>query len=311
MPATAISVVVPARNESDRLSWTIRSILEGRSLRAPIEIVIIDDASDDGCCSSFAWEASTLEKDDVSIRIERNDVPIGTYRTRNRGVEIARGELVFITDAHVRMVRGWDQLVVRHAERERVIAAAVGSLEDNFRGYGCTVIMPYMGTNWIKQRPTDITPVPVAACIGTVLYRDVFLGLGGYDEGMLIYGGGEPEFSVRAWLQGCDVVVVPNLLVWHRFRPRAVYRPYVEHIRAEIVHNRLRFGFLYLSETTAMQVLRFHALRFPQATTRAVELLRQSDIWDRRARLEVRRVRDFAWFLRRFRIRGEEGRTPT
>ncbi len=48
-----LSVVFPARNEGGRVKAAIDSIVAGRSEAFPLQIVVVDDASADGCCDGI------------------------------------------------------------------------------------------------------------------------------------------------------------------------------------------------------------------------------------------------------------------
>jgi hypothetical protein len=136
---------------------------------------------------------------------------------------------------------------------------------------------------------------------------DLFHRLGGYDNQMIQYGGGEPEFSVRAWLEGAAVVSVPDVEVQHEFKPRQKFSRFLEGIRLFWVHNCIRFGLLYLSEPGCMQMLRYYARAFPAVFQRAMELVDNSDVWQRRAELEGRRTRSFPWFVGFFQLTDQIG----
>src|ERR1700733_5614353 len=93
-----ISIVIPVRNEGRRLRQTILSFLQGRSRPIPIEFVIVDDASDDGCCEGIC-ELSTHRS---PIKIIRLDNWSGIPFARNTGANHAEAPILFITDANVR-----------------------------------------------------------------------------------------------------------------------------------------------------------------------------------------------------------------
>jgi hypothetical protein len=196
--------------------------------------------------------------------------------------------------------------ILEHVRADRILAGTTTQIGADFRGYGCRLIVPFMGTRWNNRRPRGATYVQVAACSATVLPRKLFAELGGYDEAMLVYGGGEPEFSIRAWLHGAEIVSVAGLEVAHRFKPKDEYRRFMSEVRPFWVHNCLRFGLLYLSEAGCMQLLRHHAQKSPHFQG-AVRRIDRGDVWERREYLESRRVHAFAWFVERFALRNQVG----
>jgi hypothetical protein len=131
--------------------------------------------------------------------------------------------------------------------------------------------------------------------------------LGGYDTGMILYGGGEPEFSVRAWMRGAEILSVPDLEVLHEFKSRDQFARFLNSIRHYWVHNSLRFGLLYRSEKGCMQVVEHYSKSFPAETQEALRLIDGSDIWERRSWLEEHQRRSFEWYVGYFGIADESG----
>jgi glycosyltransferase involved in cell wall biosynthesis len=303
-----ISVVIPAHNEKSRLARTIQNIARARSSGAHVEFVIIDDDSTDGTVANLVSALPRLlDEPSIDIRVESLEERSGNYRARNRGAEAASADILFMTDAHVEFSPGWDDLVLRRIQPNRILAATTGQKGTQFRSYGCSLVIPRMGTSWNHQPGNGTAAVQIATCHATVLTRELFHKLGGYDPGMILYGGGEPEFSVRAWLCGAEIHSVAELEVLHEFKSRDHFALFLDSIREYWVHNSLRFALLYLSETGCMQVLRHYSRSFPQVFPAALKMVDESDVWERRSWLEENQLRSFQWFTGYFGIVDEAG----
>lgn len=85
MKVGEISVVVPVYNDNARLQRCITSLLNGTV--KPLEIIVIDDGSD---------IAPIFEHELVKIISQSNQ---GPAMARNKGVEIARSDFIYFTDA--------------------------------------------------------------------------------------------------------------------------------------------------------------------------------------------------------------------
>jgi glycosyltransferase involved in cell wall biosynthesis len=303
-----LSVVIPARNEGDRVFPTITSFVYGRSANTPVEFIVVDDASTDGCCARLADELSRLGAPGVAIRVIRLDQRVGVPCARNIGGFAARGEILFMTDAHVTVSQGWDDIVLSHLLDNHILAASIADFDSQFHAYGCTLAVPFMGTRWIRTPVSCQAPVQIAACPGTVLYNELFRSLGGYDGFMRLYSAAEPEFSVRAWLAGAKVVAVPELVVQHRFKSPAERRGFLMGLRPSMIHNSMRFGMLYLSEPAILQMVRYFALKFPGHVREAISMVLESDPWQRRAELQDRLRYDFNWFIESFEVTDDADR---
>ena len=124
-----------------------------------------------------------------------------------------------------------------------------------------------------------------------------------------MYGAAEPEFSLRAWLSGAEVILVPQLVVEHRFKPPQERVAFVRGVREHMVGNSLRFGLLYTDEDGALQLLRYYALKFPQPVPAGAGGRRaQRRVAAARADLEATLARPFSWFVEHFEPEGHQRR---
>jgi GT2 family glycosyltransferase len=303
-----VSVVLPARDEGAMLAPTLLSIARARANARHIEFIVVDDASSDGCIANLiAAMPELLEEPNIDIRVLRQDERAGVYRSRNAGAAVASAEILFMTDAHVRFSSGWDDMVMEHSRPDRVLSGTTTEDGTEFHGYGCELLVPFMGARWSEQPSAELAAVQVAPCHATAVSRRLFEELGGYDAGMLYYGAGEPEFSLRAWLHGAEICLLRDLDIQHHFRAEDELTEFLAEMRPYTVHNRLRFGLLYLSEVGCMQLLSYYSRAFPAHFQGAMRAIGASDIWERREFLERRREREFDWFVRKFELRNQIG----
>jgi glycosyltransferase involved in cell wall biosynthesis len=303
-----ISIVMPARNEGARLADTILSIARARATDARVQFVIADDDSDDDTPGHLmARRDELMAEPAIDIHVERLTERHGVPRARNVAASLAGAPLLFITDAHVRFSEGWDELAFEHQAPDRIIAGAITEANTNFIGYGCRLVTPFMGTYWNREAPPGPVAVQIAACPATVIPKALYDRLGGYDPGMRLYGAAEPEFSVRAWLSGAEILLHPDLQVAHRFKPRAEREAFIREVRPSMVHNALRFGLLYLSEAGCLQLLRYQARKFPNLFDEAIAMVEASDVWARREALSRTLPHGFDWFVQRFDLKDQVG----
>lgn len=295
----SVSVIIPVRNEGRRIQDAVASIVEGRSNMFPLQIVLVDDNSSDGSCSSlpalYSWP-----RDHVQIDVIRLPRWSGIPYARNRGVSAARASILFITDANVRFPVRWDLPIREHIRPNRVLCATIADIESSFRGYGCTLHLPSMGASWLRNPMVYGGYLPVSPCSATIIPADLFRRAGGYDTAMPVYGAAEPEFSVRLWLSGAEIVSLPNLVLQHRFRPASERRPFLEAISVLQVHNYLRFGVLYLDQSQVLRMLHYYATTAPRVFERALRQVWAGDVWNRRELLRRSLPGGFDLFARRF-----------
>src|SRR5258708_5717503 len=225
----SVSVIIPVRNEGQRIQAAVVSIVEGRSCRFPLQIVLVDDNSSDGSCLSlprlYSWSHDR-------VRIDLIQLPrwSGVAYARNVGAFSALADILFITDANVLFPTCWDAPIREHIRPNRVLCATIADSDSSFRGYGCTLHFPSMAASWLRNPAVYGGYLPVSPCSATIIPADLFRRVGGYDTGMPVYGAAEPEFSVRLWLSGAEIVAVSDLVLQHRFRPASERRPFLEAI---------------------------------------------------------------------------------
>ncbi|MGW4907381.1 glycosyltransferase family 2 protein [Streptomyces sp. NPDC004270] len=298
-----ISVVLPARDEGDRVGATVASALDAAAGPDGVDIVVVDDCSEPGRRPEIADGPARRR-----TTVIRSDRHLGVGAARNLAARHARGRVLFVTDAHTRFSDGWDREALRLLTPARILSVTVRDSSSQWRGYGCRLVIPYMGTRWNTSLPGPAPHVHVASSAGTVLEHALFDRLGGYDEGMVQYGGFEPEFSVRAWRFGAEIVHTDAVEITHRFKPKDECAAFVASRRTAMVHNCLRFGTAHLPESMILEMVRLHALEFPDHIRAALTMLEQRGAWQRREELNASLPNDFAWFVRHFALHDQIGR---
>jgi glycosyltransferase involved in cell wall biosynthesis len=107
-----VTVFVPFYNRADYLGSTIESVL-AQSF-GDFELLLVDDGSTDGSREVIAGFG------DRRIRVESNEQNLGIPRTRNRGLEFARGEYLALLDsddiAHPKRLERQVQFLDRHTD---------------------------------------------------------------------------------------------------------------------------------------------------------------------------------------------------
>jgi len=110
-----LSVVIPARNEKQRLEEALRTVL-GQEYPGILEVVLVDDRSGDGTGETMERLAAGNDRV-VVVRIE--ELPegwLGKNHAIHAGTRRARGEWLLFTDADVRFAPDAFRRAVAHAE---------------------------------------------------------------------------------------------------------------------------------------------------------------------------------------------------
>lgn len=170
--APTLSVIVAVRDDAQLLAETLGSIAESSLARDEFEVIVVDDASRDGSAGTGAQFADTLVRLGGRAR--------GAAYARNRGAELARGDILVFVDAGVRVPRN-ALAALRAVLDHDQDAAAVTASNDGSSGDGG---VPTQFWNLLQHRGTtavgDATIHFSSAC-GAVR-REPFLAVGMFDE---------------------------------------------------------------------------------------------------------------------------------
>ncbi|MFQ5784614.1 MAG: glycosyltransferase family A protein, partial [Alphaproteobacteria bacterium] len=90
-----ISFIIPCYNAGSYLEAAIESILAQKGDFEIVEIIVVDDRSDDPATKSALATVARLEK----VKVVANTGPKGAAGARNAGLDIARGEWIAFFDA--------------------------------------------------------------------------------------------------------------------------------------------------------------------------------------------------------------------
>ncbi len=213
-----VSFVIPLFNCLDLTRACVESLQRTVPAGLSHEIILVDDGSTDGTRS---W-LSTLDTARGPFRVILNERNLGYAGANNRGVAQARGELLVLLNNDLILTRRWLQPMLAVHRRLGARAGCVGNVQRNAR----TGAIDHTGlvVN-LQGKPEHDTRFPrwpghtlrrAAAVTGACLLtrRDLFLGLGGFDEGYC-NGGEDIDLCFRASAQGKRHAVALRSVIYH------------------------------------------------------------------------------------------------
>ncbi len=175
--APRISVIIPARNEAALIASTVESVLRAREFyceacrdSVAVEVIVIDNASDDGTARTLAGHTAGGEVLVATCEAR------GAARARNLGARVANGRVLVFLDADTQLP---PEALVRIAElvEQRGYEAGItrlGALDGGWRAR-CW---------WAFWNAVRRLPLPRAKAMPACMFctRDVFEEFGPFDE---------------------------------------------------------------------------------------------------------------------------------
>ncbi|XP_069874744.1 polypeptide N-acetylgalactosaminyltransferase 15 isoform X1 [Dipodomys merriami] len=296
------SVILCFHNEAwATLLRTVHSVLDTAPRALLTEIILVDDFSQQEQLKSALSEYVTRLE---GVKLIRSNKRLGTIKAQMLGANRATGDVLVFMNARCECHSGWlEPLLSRIAgDRSRVVSPLIDVIDwKTFQYYPAQelqrgVLDWKLELHWEplsepekKARPSPISPVRSPVVLGEVVAVDryYFQNTGAYDPLMALQGGENLELSLKAWLCGGSVEVIPCSRVGHLY-PNQDTRTSLD--KKAVLMNKVRLAEIWLG--SFKETFYRHS---PDAFTlsKAVSL-------DFRERIKLQRTlgcRTFHWFL--------------
>ena len=223
-PSPLVSIIIPTRDQAALLQRCLTSIRE-KTDYAPIEIVIVDNGSTKPETHAFLHDLAL----DPRIQIVTDGAEFNFSRLINRGVRIARGEiLAFVNDDIETDKSDWLREMVSRAVRPEVGAVGARLWYPDGRLQHAGVVLGLHGV--ARHAFQRFLPQPVAlmnrtfilsqnysavtaACM--VLRKTLFDDVGGFDEN-LPNNFNDVDFCLRLRERGWQIIWTPYADLIHQ-----------------------------------------------------------------------------------------------
>uniref|UniRef100_A0A915B562 Polypeptide N-acetylgalactosaminyltransferase n=2 Tax=Parascaris univalens TaxID=6257 RepID=A0A915B562_PARUN len=256
------SIIICYYNEApSALIRMVNSILDRTPLNLLHEILLIDDCSDldnssDATLREYGKEnwSSELVK---MLKTERNE---GLIRAKMFGAERAGGEVIIFLDSHCEVNERWiEPLLDRiHTDPHTVVCPIIDIIDAETMKYIQSPVCKggmswsllfkwdYPPQSYFSEPERYIRPLESATMAGGLfaINRKYFFELGQYDRGMDVWGAENVEISLRIWMCGGRLEIIPCSRVGHIFRRRRPYGVGVD----TMGRNALRAANVWLDE---------------------------------------------------------------
>lgn len=227
------SVIVPVFNGANTITQCLDALAKQTFPAAQYELVVVDDGSTDETTSVVqSWSATNPNVGCKLIR-QTNQGPAAA---RNRGAEVAHGELLLFTDADCRPLTNWIETFIAAfglssmvradsdavdvtdppvvpAMKQEPIAAAMGTYRTDQR----TVAARFAQLEFEEryERMVHQPSIDVVATYSAAFRRTIFCGVNGFDPSFPQANNEDVELSYRLSALGYTMIFVPDAVVYH------------------------------------------------------------------------------------------------
>jgi glycosyltransferase involved in cell wall biosynthesis len=166
------SVVVPAYNAAQVLPKSLGALVTSDLKRDQWELIVVDDGSTDDTADLAARYADSV----VRLR----DRPHGPAYARNRGVELATGDIIIFVDADVVVHPDTIRRLVEILDQDATLGAVFGSYDTQPPAPG--LMSQYRNLLHHYVHTLNAGPVETFWAGAGAVRRDLFVRVGMYDE---------------------------------------------------------------------------------------------------------------------------------
>jgi cellulose synthase/poly-beta-1,6-N-acetylglucosamine synthase-like glycosyltransferase len=231
---TKVTILIAARDEEERIRYTIEDIIAQDYPKHLTEVIIVDDHSTDGTSDIIRSYAAN----GIQLMQLKADKPLNSYKKKAIAEAIARstGDLMVATDADCRMGPKWLSSIVGYYETHNpvMISSPVTYFEERslFERLQ-TLEFSYL----IGIGAAFIGNGRASTCNGANLaYRkDVFYEVGGF-KGIDDLASGDDELLLQK-----VAVQYPNRIAFFK-NPQAIVYTHAKHTLQEFLQQRRRWA---------------------------------------------------------------------
>ena len=205
-PAPTISVIVPVYNGAESLERCLEAVLASDG--ASYECIVVNDGSTDGSRTIAAEFPMPVRVVDIA------DGPRGPAHARNRGAELARGEILFFIDADVVLAPGALQRLANTFSQRPALAAVFGSYDATPTATGLVSQYRNLLHHFVHQNGNPDASTFWAGC--GAIRKEVFDRVGGFDARRFPRPSIEDiELGYRLKALGCLILLDKELQATH------------------------------------------------------------------------------------------------
>jgi glycosyltransferase involved in cell wall biosynthesis len=207
MSSPYVSVIIPVYNDSKRLQVCLNALENQTYPIDKYEVIVVDNGSE--------TEVSPLVSSYRQAKATHESKP-GSYAARNKGLSMAKGEIVAFTDSDCIPATDWIEKGVDNLLRIPNCGLVAGEIEIFFKDrLHPTAVELYDKIRGFEQRDF-LENKHYGATANIFTFMEVVHNVGSFNENLK--SGGDKEWGQRVYIAGYPQVFAKDALVRHPAR---------------------------------------------------------------------------------------------
>ncbi|MBX3061140.1 MAG: glycosyltransferase [Anaerolineae bacterium] len=201
-----VSVIIPVYNDYDRLLLCLRCLQNQSYPRESYEIIVVDNGS------TNPLKSHLLPEDIILLE----EPQIGSYAARNKGLSIARGEIIAFTDSDCQPAPDWIEMGAKwllSIPNCGLVGGRIKVFPQNpekvtmSEFYECRTAFPQ--AKYVHQDHFSVGA-------NTFTFRHVIDRVGNFSQDLK--SGGDAEWGNRVYTHGYELLYAEDVIVFHPAR---------------------------------------------------------------------------------------------
>jgi cellulose synthase/poly-beta-1,6-N-acetylglucosamine synthase-like glycosyltransferase len=202
-----VSVIIPVFNDRDRLKICLQA-LEKQTYQSELyEIIIVDNGSVDNL------EELVKQHSQVSLVSEQQK---GSYTARNKGISLAKGEVLAFTDSDCIPEKNWLETGVKQLLSIPNCGIVAGKIKIFFQDRNYPTSVEAFDSIFNLNQQKYVEKHHYGATGNLFTFKKIFSEVGYFNASLK--SGGDAEWGKRVFARGYSVIYADNTCVEHPAR---------------------------------------------------------------------------------------------
>lgn len=202
-----ISVIIPVYNDSKRLKICLEALENQTYPQDLYEVIVVDNNSKENI------QATVDRFDRVKLTSEKKP---GSYAARNRGISLAKGEILAFTDSDCIPAANWLEMGIKRLKSVSNCGLVGGKIEIFFKDPHNPTAAEIYDTATNLQQKKYIEEYKYGATANLFTWKKVFEDVGYFDSNLK--SGGDGEWGLRVHSRGYTLVYGEDVPIAHPAR---------------------------------------------------------------------------------------------